>query len=84
MPAKFAAVPVVLAALFGISPLNRAGNCACGRVPVVKSDAETVTFPESAWLFTVMLVGTYPGTIGEPLNTGDAVSASVVPLPEVP
>ena len=47
VPLRFAAVPLVFAALFGISPLTRVGNCACGSVPVVKSDADTVTLVES-------------------------------------
>jgi hypothetical protein len=48
------AVPVVLAALFGMSPDKRAGSCACGSVPVVMSDALTTTLLESAWPLTVV------------------------------
>ena len=36
MSLKFAAVPVVFAALFGISPETSDGSCACGSVPVVR------------------------------------------------
>ena len=32
----------------------------------------------------MVLVGTYPGTVGEPVKTGDTVSAKEVPLPDVP
>jgi hypothetical protein len=35
VPLKFAAVPVVFAALFGMSLESRVGNCAWGNVPVV-------------------------------------------------
>src|SRR5208282_5145964 len=65
-------------------PDASAGNCACGSVPVVRSDAATVTFDDSACPLTLVPVGTYPGTIGEPVKTGEAVSARVAPLPEVP
>jgi len=74
----------VLAALFGMSPETNAGICPCGSVPVVRSDADTVTFDDSACPLTVVLLVTYPGTVGDPVKTGDAVSASVVPVPDVP
>ena len=70
--------------MFGMSPETNAGNCPCGSVPVVRSDALTVTFDESACPLTVVLLVTYPGTVGEPVKTGDAVSARVVPVPDVP
>src|SRR3954462_3347492 len=67
---KLAADPVVFAALFGISPLTSAGNCVCGSVPTVISVALTVTFPDSACPFTVVVFGTYPASV-------DAIIAAV-------
>src|SRR5712692_6644994 len=64
VPDKLAAVPEVLAALFGMSPLTKAGNCACGRVPVVRSDAEITTFELKACVLTVVEVGVYPAMEG--------------------
>ena len=63
VPLKFAAVPEVFAALFGISPLTSAGNCSCGKVPVRISLALKVTFPLSGCPFTVVVVGTYPASV---------------------
>lgn len=80
VPLKFAAVPLVFAALFGMSPETSTGNCACASVPVVTSVALTVTFPVSACPFTVVEVGTYPGTTGVPVKTGDASGAFVLSL----
>src|SRR5579875_450341 len=59
---RLPAEPVVLAALVGMSALWSAGSWACGRVPVVMSEAETVTFPDRAWPLTVVVFGTgvYP------------------------
>jgi hypothetical protein len=64
IPLRFAAVPLVFAALFGMSALSSAGSCAWGRIPVVRSDALTTTLELKAWPLTVVVVGTPP----RPLN----------------
>jgi len=58
------AVPLVLAALLGISPLTKAGSCACGKVPVVMSLALTVTFDDRLCPFTVVEVLTRDVSLG--------------------
>ena len=73
-PVKPAAVPVVFAALLGISPETSTGNCACGKVPVVKSDADTVTLLLKAWPLTVVDVPTAP-------RLASAPAAVVAPVP---
>ena len=48
----------------GMSPLTNAGSCACGKVPVVRSDALRVTLEVSAWPFTVTEVATFDVSLG--------------------
>ena len=71
---RLTAVPVMFAALFGISAETRAGNCACGRVPLVRSDADTVTLPLKAWPLTVVDVATAP-------RFASAAEAELAPVP---
>src|SRR5271166_2046105 len=82
---RVAAVPVVFAALFGMSPDTSAGNCACGKVPVVKSLALTVTLLESACPLTVVLVGTlFPKSVVRLVTCDSAMLAdSPAALPDV-
>jgi hypothetical protein len=64
VPLKFAAVPVMFAAFAGMSPLTKAGSCACGNVPVIRSDALSVTLEDSACPFTVTEVETFDVSLG--------------------